>query len=58
MAQVKLSPKIKLGCSKCGNKIEIDDLNFYTGNFELSKNNKITSLNRNPVRSSKVKSLF
>lgn len=58
MKSNKLSPKIKLGCSKCGNKIEMDDLNFYTGNFELSKSSKVTSLNKTSNKSSKVKSLF
>jgi len=58
MKTTKLSPKVKLGCSKCGNKIELEDLNFYTGDFNFSKQSKVTSIVSKPKKSSKVISLF
>ena len=57
MKDNKLSPKIKLGCSKC-NGISDEDLNLGTGNFRLSKENKVTSIVSKSKKSSKVVSLF
>lgn len=54
----KLSPKIMLGCSACGSKIELNDLNFNDGNFNLSKDSKVTSIIPKIKKSSKVISLF
>lgn len=57
MANNKLSPKVKIGCSKC-NGISDEDLNIGTGNFKLSKENKVTSIVSKTKKSSKVVSLF
>ena len=54
----KLSPKIKLGCSKCGNSLELDTIDF---NFNFKFENKVTTItgrNNNNKKSSKVISLF
>lgn len=57
MTNNKLSPKVKIGCSKC-NGISDEDLNIGTGNFKLSKENKVTSIVSKTKKSSKVVSLF
>jgi hypothetical protein len=53
----KLSPKIKLGCPKCGNSLELDTTSF---NFNFKFENKITTIThkKNSKKSSKVISLF
>ena len=57
MKETKLSPKVKLGCSKC-NGIQLEDLNFSTSNFKFSPSKKVTSIVSKPKKSSKVISLF
>ena len=57
MKETKLSPKIKVGCSKC-NGIQLEDLDFSSINFKVSPSNKVTSIVSKPKTSSKVISLF
>lgn len=57
MKETKLSPKVKLGCSKC-NGIQLEDLDFSTSNFKFSPSKKVTSIVSKPKKSSKVISLF
>ena len=57
MKENKLSPKVKLGCSKCIG-IQLEDLDFSTSNFKFSPSNKVTSIVSKPKKSSKVISLF
>ena len=54
----KLSPNVKLGCSKCSKSLNTDDLKF---NFKLSEQqNKVKTIvvNQKVKKSSKVISLF
>lgn len=56
-----MSPKLKLGCSSCNKKSELDDLNF--GDIKLSfpesQSSKIVTLKgRIKPKQSKTKSLF
>ena len=53
----KLSPKIKLGCPKCGDSLELNTLDF---NFNFKFENKVTTITgrNNNKKSSKVISLF
>ncbi len=55
----KLSPKIKLGCPKCGKSLELD-INNFNFNLQPTKTNKITTVFGSNVnkKSSKVISLF
>ena len=57
MKETKLSPKIKVGCSKC-NGIQLEDLDFSSVNFKVSPSNKVSSIVSKPKKSSKVISLF
>ena len=57
MKETKLSPKSKVGCSKC-NSIQLEDLDFSSVNFKVSPSNKVTSIVSKPKKSSKVISLF
>lgn len=57
MKENKLSPKVKLGCPKCGG-IQLEDLDFSTSNFKFSPSKKVTSIVSKPKKSSKVISLF
>ena len=46
----RLSPKIKIGCSKC-NKIKDEDLEISAGGFKLStpKSTKVTSIIKSSI---------
>lgn len=57
MKETKLSPKIKVGCTKC-NGIQLEDLDFSSVNFKVSPSKKVTSIVAKPKKSSKVISLF
>ena len=57
MKETKLSPKIKVGCSKC-NGIQREDLDVSFVNVKVSPSNKVTSIVSKPKKSSKVISLF
>lgn len=59
MKEKKLSPKIKIGCSKC-NGIQLEDLDLSSIGFNVSASpsKKITSIVSKSKKSSKVISLF